>query len=248
MTEQRLQSTIDTLRQNILAGEYGRHKMPPRTDLAKEFGTTRSTINAAIQQLQAEGLILYSKGSRLPINPPKQRLPGVVESFDRYLKAQGLTPKFENLEAPTRVTVAGDLAASFGVPEGTEMVRRRRLQGTTATPYRLAETYYLGELLDDEMYRQLREDSYFVCIDALYERYGKYIEDVHEEVIVRFPDASEQQLLHIIRNAPVIQIHRHSRSSDGTLLMASRIIFVGSYFVFDYTYHTDTWKIKYQDK
>jgi hypothetical protein len=64
---------------------------------------------------------------------------------------------------------------------------------------------------------------------------------VHEDVIGRLPTTREQELLKIVRNAPVLEVQRANYAEDNSVVMFNWIIFVASYFVLSYNYTTPLW-------
>jgi DNA-binding GntR family transcriptional regulator len=131
----------------------------------------------------------------------------------------------------------------FGIAEGAPVVRRMRLQGTATTPYRLAENFYPADLAGGSILEQMRKDARFDVLLAIKEVHGKVIKRVHEDVIGRLPTSREQELLKIVRNAPVLEVHRtnYAEDDDATVIMFNRIIFVASHFVLSYDYTTPLW-------
>ena len=81
---------------------------------------------------------------------------------------------------------------------------------------------------------------YLLAIKAAH---GKVIKRVHEDVIGRLPTSREQELLKIVRNAPVLEVQRtnYAEDDDTTVIMFNRIIFVASHFVLSYDYTTPLW-------
>ncbi len=61
------------LRQAIAAGQYAHgEKLPPERQLAEAFGTSRTTVRAALDLLEADHLVSRRIGSGTFINAPKQ--------------------------------------------------------------------------------------------------------------------------------------------------------------------------------
>ena len=59
------------LRQAIQAGQYGHgDKLPAERQLAEAFGTSRTTVRAALDQLEAERLVSRRIGSGTFVNSP----------------------------------------------------------------------------------------------------------------------------------------------------------------------------------
>ncbi len=106
MTDTKVDTIADALRQRIQSGEFGTSgRLPPHRTLARELGTTRETTNKVIQLLQSEGL-LVSRDKSVYAAPPRVRMPAIVPHFDRFVESQGLTPVTEFLEKPDLVPVS----------------------------------------------------------------------------------------------------------------------------------------------
>ncbi len=234
----------DAFRQRILDGEFGTAgRMPSLRLLAEEYGTTHETMNKVVQLLQADGL-LFSKGrAGVFVNKPRTRVPGITARFDLFLQEQGLSPLEENIGEPSVVSAPADVARVLGLDEGAEVIRRLRRQGTTTTPYRLAENYYPLTLAGGHILESMKADARLDVLLAIKEVHGKVIKRVHEDVIGRLPTSHEQELLKIVRNTPVLEVQRtnYAEDDDKTVLMFNRILFVASYFVLSYEYTTPLW-------
>lgn len=247
-------AVISTLQKDIERGVYGSEGIiPPRTQLSKKFGVSPETINRAMLHLQAMGLVVpYGRG--VVANPIRLRIPGLTASFDGFLKEQGLTPHFENIGTPEITELEPLMAQAFGLEPGTKVVRRLRLQGEkrggesvgrkSAEPliiwYRLAETFYLYDLIRSFIGEEWVER---IKVDALYnvtkevEKTGMAIKFGHSELIPRFPNDHEQELLNITFQTPVIEHYRHCFAEDKkTLLMFNHILLVGYKFKFEFDY------------
>jgi DNA-binding GntR family transcriptional regulator len=234
----------DAFRQRILSGEYGTSgRLPSLRLLSEEYSTTRETMNKVVQRLQAEGLLVSQGRAGVFVNKPRTRIPGITARFDLYLQEQGLTPRETNIDEPALVSAPSEVAKVFGIAEGAPVVRRMRLQGTATIPYRLAENFYPVELAGGSILEQMRKDARFDVLHAIKETYGKVIKHVHEDVIGRLPTSQEQELLKIVRNAPVLEVQRtnYAEDKDETVMMFNRIVFVASLFVLSYDYTTALW-------
>ena len=61
------------LRQAIAAGQYAHgEKLPPERQLAEAFGTSRTTVRAALDQLEADRLVSRRIGSGTFVNTPRR--------------------------------------------------------------------------------------------------------------------------------------------------------------------------------
>ncbi len=242
----KVDSIADAFRQRILAGEYGTSgRLPSLRLLSEEYDTTHETMNKVVQLLQAEGLLVSQGRAGVFVNKARTRIPGITARFDLYLQEQGLEPEETNVDEPAIVVAPPDVAKVFGIDESAPVVHRMRRQGTTTTPYRLAENYYPIDLAGGPILEQMRRDARFYVLLAIKEKHGKVIKRVHEDVIGRLPTTREQELLKINRQAPVLEVRRTNYAEDDTtVVMYNRIIFVASYFVLSYDYQTALWTSK----
>ncbi len=244
--ETKIDFIADSFRQRVLDGEYGTSgRLPSLRMLAEEYGTTHETMNKVIQLLQADGILISKGRAGVFVSKPRTRIPGITARFDLYLKEHGLSPMETNIDDPALVAAPPDVAKAFGIPVGSEVVRRLRRQGTVDEHYRLAENFYPVSLVDSSILEHMRQD---VRLDVLLEIksvYGKVIKCVHEDVIARLPTSREQELLEIVRNTPVLEVHRTSCAEDEkTVVMFNRIIFVAKFFILEYDYVTPLWSNK----
>lgn len=233
---EKVNNVLDELRRRIKDGEYGRSGgLPSRMQLAKEFNTSAETINKAVNVLRTEGLLITT-GRSVAVSPPPVRVPGMMESFARHLRQMGLEPLIEYMGEPERIVLSDEEAHIFGLPKGTEAVRRMRRQGTKLQPYRLLESFYPWELVRDELLSRMRQDAEFVVTEEIKARTGLYHTQVHERVTTRYPTKDERELLHLSNQAPVLEIIRVGRSDSGIITMFSRIIWNGSLCELTYDY------------
>jgi DNA-binding GntR family transcriptional regulator len=240
----KVDSIADDFRQRILAGEYGSSgRLPSLRLLSEEYRTTRETMNKVVQRLQAEGLLVSQGRAGVFVSKPRTRIPGITARFDLYLQEQGLTSIESNIDEPAVVSAPPEVAKVFRIAEGAPVVRRIRLQGTATTPYRLAENFYPVELAGGSILEQMQKDARFDVLFAIQESSGKVIKRVHEDVIGRLPTSQEQELLKIVRSAPVLEVQRtnYANDDDVTVIMFNRIVFVASHFVLSYDYTTPLW-------
>ncbi|GCE31531.1 hypothetical protein KDA_70150 [Dictyobacter alpinus] len=237
---------INAIRQRIVAGEFGTGgRLPSLRMFASQYNTTQETMNKAIQQLQSEGLLSSLGRQGVFVHMPRTRIPGILPRFDKYLESLGLTPVETNIDEPALVPASEEVAKIFGIAPGSSIVHRLRRQGTTTAHYRLAENFYPVTLINDHILHQMQSDERFDAVLAIKEAHGKVIKHVHEDVIARLPDQREQELLKLVRGAPVLEVKRTNYAEDDTtVIMYNKIIFVASYFMLSYDYEAAHWTNK----
>lgn len=241
----KVDALTNELRERVQRGDFGTAgRLPSLRMLADEFGTTNETMNKVVQSLQAEGVLLSLGRAGVFVHPQLTRVPGLTKRFDKHLEGMGLTAVEKNIGIPAFVPAPIEIAKVFEIPEGTLILRRKRRQGTPAIHYRLAENYYAPDLVDEDVLERIREDERYDVLEHIKEKHHKVIKRVHDDVFARLPTSEEQDLLNIVRHAPVIEIQRisYSAQEDGSVIMYSRIIFVASYFFLSYDYTVPFWE------
>lgn len=238
---EKLEEAVTRLREQIVRGEFGvRGSLPPRSVLEKELDIPHSTMSQVILRLQGEGLIAFSGNRRLRAVPPRKRVPTRNVPFTRFLREQGLEPVTEPIAKPERLPMDEELAKAFGVPTGTLYVARIRCDGTKQMKYRMTSKYYLSELLDDQTLAGMQADDRYDAIMDIKNKLGITAQYMAEDIIARLPTSQEQEILSIVRYAPVQEITRTCYDMEpgegGRVLWLNRIVLVASLFVTHYDY------------
>ena len=238
MADVKVDDITNALRERILSGEFGTGgRLPSLRMFAAQYGTTRETMNKVAQRLQAEGLLSSLGTAGVFVRASRTRLPGIGLRFDDYLKQLGLEPVETTVGRPDVIPAPVEVAGALGVPENTPVVRRLQRQGIATAHYRLIESFYPVELAGGSILERMQQDENVNVLSAIKEIHGKNAKRVHEDVIGRLPTQDEQDLLKIVRSAPVLEVHRtYFAEDDTTVMMYSRFTFVASYFVFSYDY------------
>lgn len=238
MSESKIDDITNTLRRRILSGEFGTGgRLPSLRMFAEQYETSRETINKVLQRLQAEGLVSSLGPQGVFVNALQARLPGHTLRFAPYLEELGSHAVDALLGTAVVVDASSDVARFLGVHEGAPVVRLLRRQGTVTVHYRIIETFYSVDLISDSILEKVKEDGNFDVISAIKQEYGKAINFVRDDIIARFPTQDEQELLRIVRNAPVLEVNSVSYADDRTVaLVYHRSVLVANYFVFSYGY------------
>lgn len=239
--ERKIEAFADTLRAQILQGDFGtRGRIPTVDELARTWKTSRSTVYYVLQLLQSEGVIRRS-GKSLIASYPALEIEGITENFERFLKAQGFETTMENLIDPSLETMPLEIASLFGQPKGVKVVHRMRLQGINGQLLRIAENFYPAELAG-EFVEQMRTNQHMDVLGAIKKTHGVYITQAQDVVIARVPTANEAKLLELVRTEPIVEIRRSNFAEDGRPVMFNRIIHVAPHFKFTYNYPVNHWK------
>lgn len=115
--------------------------LPSEPRLAELTGASRNSVREALIRLEERGYVHRTQGAR---TSPNRRLPGVGrridEQFDHSLsiRAAGYEPTLEVVSAERVILVPGDERYD-DLPDGTDVLRTRKMWRVDGTPYALAE-------------------------------------------------------------------------------------------------------------
>jgi DNA-binding GntR family transcriptional regulator len=240
MSDTKLDDVVEGLRQRIQAGVYGTGRLPTLRELAEQYHTSRETTGRAIKLLQAEGLLI-PQGRSIYVQSRTRLAGGIADRFDLLLKQQGLTAVETVLEQPQSIAAPAAVARVLKVAEGSPVVHWLKREGTATVHYRLIEHYYPASFVSREMLDRMQTDAAFDVLEAIHKANGKVIQQIHEDILARVPNAREQRQLDIASSMPVLDMQRTGYAGDGTPILFIRITFVGSLFLLSYDYATSYW-------
>lgn len=206
----------DAVRANITAGRYPDGRLPTGTELMATYGVTRQTVQHAIDQLRAEGLVISVSGVGWHV---AERRPVIRLARDRLSKAErdaGRGPFMSDAAAggwAPAVTVkirrepaAEDVAALLEVEPGTEVVVRERIMRADGTVVQLATSYLPASIAGDTAIEET--DTGPGGTYARLEEAGHTLARFTEAVRARRVTADEAALLQLPVGAPVLQVVR----------------------------------------
>jgi hypothetical protein len=177
-------------------------------------------------------------------NPLPIVIHGIQKNFVKSVQSLGIPCTVSNMGTPELVPIVDvGLAEIFGIPVGTPIVRRGRLQGVQGTPYRLVTNWYPTQLADNELVEEMRRNDDADMPALIKQKYGVIIEHITEMIVTRTSTPEERKLLKMRALGPVFEIRRTNYATDGsTVVMVSDLILVARYFRLKYTYDTAHWQ------
>ncbi len=178
----RVGDVADQLREQILAGEFGKGRLPAGEDLADQYCTSRDTIHRAMRLLQAEGLLI-GKGKRGMVINHQQRI-SIPASLPLDLALQSIgqavveTQLGKMLVVPAPAKIAHALSLEEGVPVVHQVLRR----GTATMHYQLADIFYPEAFVprrDEETRKGAAHIKRGVSMEAVKAAAERYAFDLH---------------------------------------------------------------------
>ncbi len=208
----------DHLRAAIVKGELGAGaQLPSERELIASYGAARGTVRQAIAALRAQGLIdvQHGRGAFVRTQPPVRRL--AHDRFARRHRDAGKAAYLAELEAEGRhpeVEVLGidsapatpEVARRLELPEGAQVLMRRRRYLADGQPMELATSYLPWELVAGTKIAEPNPGP--GGIYARLEELGHRLKRFTEDVSARMPLPEEARALKLPAGVPVFVLVR----------------------------------------
>ncbi|MCM2392510.1 GntR family transcriptional regulator [Streptomyces albipurpureus] len=242
----------DRLAERIKSGEWepGR-QLPHIRELVDAGEGSKTTVHRAYQALEAEGLVVSSRGHGTVVreHAPLKRL-GIAR-YDKAKWRDGDEVAFvadrvasgraysrnDQTQTVKRVVAPSRVAEAYGVPEGSEVYARARLVKEGRQPTHTLTSYYLPRhvegtrIVDPAPGPAGRGGGFKVLYDAGYE-----IDHMREELFARVPAPDEADLLQLAPGEWVVELHRTTYTADGTIVEFAMGIHAASRFAWSYDF------------
>jgi len=201
------------LHQQIRSAVFpGGSKLPSERDLSLDLGVSRMTVRQALQELVKEDAIYSRAGMGYYVRQPKidQEL-GVLTSFSEEMLQRGLMPTSRVIFADLQLATT-EIVEPLRVSLGAEVVVLRRVRLAENSPIALENAFIAHELCPGILQgHDFRQESLY---KILREEYNCPLTWAKQWVQARLPTASEQKLLDVNSQTPVLSITRITYTRD----------------------------------
>ena len=216
------------LKQRLTAGEWAAGAlMPSEAELVAQFGVSRMTVNRALRELQAEGLIDRVQGVGT-FAAPLHRVSSTLTLRDLQDEIAERGHRHEAQVHLQREEAAGDaLAAQLGVAPGTGVFHSLIVHLENGVPLQCEDRYVNPACAPDYLaqdFRRITPTHYLFEATALWR--AQY------SIEAALPTADEARLLGIRRGEPCLVMVRRTFSRDATITLA-RLVHPGSRYALE---------------
>ncbi|MEU2333124.1 GntR family transcriptional regulator [Streptomyces sp. NPDC006654] len=257
------EAIADDLRRSIRNG--GREpgaRLPSETELARHYGRSVPTVQNALRLLSAEGLIDRRHGSGTFVRRPRTR---AVRDNGRYQWEKDRARMPEATRAQTgatehdtglvvddlvffaryrELTASGELAAAFGLPEGTALLERtyRTRHAAETAPFSLVTSYLVRDLIaaNPALLDETREPWPGGTQHQL-RTVGIEVDRVEERCTARPPTPEEARALDLPAGTSVIVLRKRSYDLHDRIVDITSVTLPGDRTELLYTTRLERW-------
>jgi GntR family transcriptional regulator len=203
----------ERLREEITGGTLKRgEKLPPEHELAGNFGVSRMTIRASIEDLVDEGLLYRRHGvGTFVAFPHLQRDHTRLTSFFDKAEAEGIDVRARLLDLEV-VAAAPKVAAALDIAVGSKVIRVKTLRYANNVPITVHDAHLPHQLFASIMSENLEVQHLW----SLFERCGYKVKRAIQKLEAREATKDLARLMMIKEGAPVLFKERTVYATDGT--------------------------------
>ena len=213
-------------REKLLAGLGGPgERVGAERELAERLGVSRSTIRAALADLERSGVIRRGRGRGGGIFVAERKVERDLSSLaglPAYLRRQGFQSDARVLSTAT-VEADPETAAALGLAHGALVLEVVRVRLADGEPISLERALFPADRFPGLLDRSLAGSLY----ELLQTRYGLVPGEAEERIEVVAAGGAEARLLGMRRGAPLLAVARTAWDEEGRAFERSHDLFRG---------------------
>jgi GntR family transcriptional regulator len=192
-------------------------------ELAERLGVSRSTIRAALADLERSGLVRRTRGRAGGIFVAERKVERDLTSLaglPAYLRRQGFQSDARVLSTST-VEADGETAAELGLSDAALVLEVVRVRLADGEPISLERALFPAERFPDLLDRSLGGSLY----ELLQTSYGVVPGEAEERIEVVAAGTFEARVLGMKRGAPLVAVARTAWDAEGRAFERSHDLF-----------------------
>ena len=201
--------------------------IPSERRLSTDFGVSRLTVRAALDELVREGYLVRRRGSGTFVSEPKIAQELTMTSFTDDMLRLGMRPSSRTLDL--RVTPAGARLGRFlNVSPSEPIVVAQRLRLADGESMAIETLHVPAGLVPGLTARDLDTHSFY---ELLQDRYGIVVGNGFQRIEATVTNEEESSALGVPLHAPAFLFERTTRADDGTVVEFVRSVYRGDRYV-----------------
>jgi GntR family transcriptional regulator len=197
--------------------------IPSERQLSSQFGVSRLTLRAALDDLAREGYLVRRRGAGTFVSEPKITQELTMTSFTDDMRRRGMRPSSRTLEL--RVAPAGArLGRLLKVSPSEPVVIARRLRLADGESMAIETLHVRESHVPGLTRKELDERSFY---ELLSERYGIVIVGGHQTIEPTVTDEDESEALGVPLHSPAFRFERITHSQTGEIVEFVESIYRG---------------------
>ncbi|HEV2931880.1 MAG TPA: GntR family transcriptional regulator [Streptosporangiaceae bacterium] len=185
--------------------------VPPERELARSYGTSRTTVRQALAELVIEGRLLRMQGKGTFVAKPKVAQLLELASYTEGMRAHGLHPQTKILHIGY-VAADEELAVLLGIRPGGRALRVHRLRLADGEPMSI-DTSHLPARRFPGLRKQLERPM--SLYETLRAAYGIQLAEAEETIETVLADPHDARLLGVDPGLPLLLLSRHAYDVTG---------------------------------
>jgi len=167
---------------------------------------------------------------------------GILQDWTTHVRALGYQIDTKNREIKT-AQLPDKVTAAFGIASERQFVMRSRISFVNRVPICIWTTYYPLELVKGVILEEMKRDEETDVVRRIKEQHGVSIGWAKDRYSARAATVTEQELLQLLRDDPVLVLQRVCYTRDKkTLVLYSHMTLLGSWFAPEHEYEVTIWK------
>lgn len=184
--------------------------IPSERQLSVDFGVSRLTVRAALDELAREGYLVRRRGSGTYVQQPKIAQELTMTSFSEDMRRRGMTPGSRTLSIASELAGAR-LGRLLHVSPSEEILVIKRLRLADGETMAI-ETLHLPAALFPDLEPEDLSGSFY---DLVRDRYGVVIASGTQSIEPTVTNREESETLGVPLHSPAFLFERTSRDEAG---------------------------------